>query len=148
MASWRPDHSMILSLLLDTVVGTKEMIAIRQDFCKLCDCLESAGLQNIYFTGSKSEGVDLPGSDIDFMIDINNTFKIKVTQSLDDNNDAFLYNTLFLSTENVPPGFALLEYLHQSPLHPYRASKNMYGRRYLSSNLFVQNCVSDFRKYK
>ena len=149
MASWRPDHSMILSLLLDTVVGTREMIAFRQDYCKLRDCLQSADLQhNVYFTGSKSEGLDLPGSDEDFMIDMNYTFKIKVTQSLDENNEAFLYNTLFMSTENVPPGFALLQYLHQSPfMDPflYQVSKNMYGRQYLSSDLFIQNFVSRFR---
>ena len=148
MASWRPDHSMILSLLLDTVVGTKKMIAIRQDSCRLRDCLESAGLKiNVYFTGSKSEGLDLPGSDEDYMYDTNNYLKIKVTQSFDENNEASLYNTLFMSTENVPPGFALLQYLHQTPLHPflYRASKNMYGRLYLSSDLFVQNNVSKFR---
>ena len=146
MASWRPDHSMILSLLLDTVVGTKEMIAIRQDFCRTRDCLHSVGLENnVYYTGSKSEGLNLLGSDEDYMADTNNIFKIKVTQSLDENNDTFLYNTLFMSTENVPPGFALLQYLHQSPLmHPflYLASKNMYGRQYLSSDLFVQNYVS------
>ena len=140
---------MILSLLLDTVVGTKEMIAFRQDYCKLRDFLESAGQKNnVYFTGSKSEGLDLQGSDEDFMIDINNTHRIKVTQSIDENNDAFRYNTLFMSTEHVPPGFALLQYLHQSPLmHPslYRASKKMYGRRYLSSDLFVHYYVSEIR---
>ena len=149
MASWRPDHSMILSLLLDTVVGTKEMIATRQDYCKLLDCLQSADLQhNLYFTGSKSEGLDLPGSDYDFMLDMNNILKIKVTESLVENNDTSLYNTLFMSTENVPPGFALLQQPHQSQLMDpflYRASKNMYGRQYLSSDLFVQNNVSRAR---
>ena len=147
MASWTPNHSMILSLLLDTVVGTREMIASRQDCCKLLDCLESQK-HNIYFTGSKSEGLDLQGSDEDYMIDVNKDLQIKVTQSLDENNDASLYNTLFMSTENVPPGFALLQYLHQSQLVDsflYRASKNMYGRRYLSSDLFVKNNVTRFR---
>ena len=149
MASWRPDHSMILSLLLDTVVGTKEMIAIRQDICRLWDCLESTHQKNkVYFTGSKSEGLDLQGSDEDYMYDSNNIFNIKITQSLDENNNAFPYSILFMSTENVPPGFALLQYLHESQLvHPflYQASRNMYGRLYLSSDLFVQNTVSIFR---
>ena len=146
MASWTPDHSMILSLLLDTVVGTKEMIAIRQDYSKLNSCLQTVHQKgNVYFTGSKSEGLDLPGSDEDYMIDINNPLEIKVTQSLDQNNDAFLYNTLFMSTENIHPGFALLRYLHQTQLVSpvlYQVSKNMYGRRYLSSDLFVQYNVS------
>ena len=73
MASWRQDHSRILSLLLDAVVGTKEIIEIRQDFCRLSDCLSSAFTEdNTYFTGSKAEGLDLPGSDEDYMHD-NNT---------------------------------------------------------------------------
>ena len=147
MASWRPDHSVILSLLLDAVVGTKEMIAIRQDYCRLWDCLCSGDRRNMYFTGSKSEGLDLPGSDEDYMTDMNKTFKIKVTQSLDENNDAFPYNTLFMSTENVPLGFALLQHLQQPRLHSilYSVSQNMYGRQYLSSDLFVKHFVSVFR---
>ena len=150
MASWRPNHSMILSLLLDTVVGTKEMIAIRQDYCMLSCCLRSVHQkEKVYFTGSKSEGLDLPGSDEDYMVDMNNILRIKVSQSLDQ-KDAFLYNTLFMSTENIHPGFALLDlqYLHQTPLmHPflYQITKNMYGRQYLSSDLFVQNNVSRVR---
>ena len=86
MPNWTPDHSMILSLLLDVVIGTKEEIEIRQDYCRMYDCLRSEfGHGNVYFTGSKSEGLDLPGSDLDYyMMDINNDHYIKVIQSLDE----------------------------------------------------------------
>ena len=146
MASWTPDHSMILSLLLDTVVGTKEIIAIRHDYCRLLDCIESASWgHNDHFTGSKAEGLNLPGSDEDFMFDANNMYKIKVTQSLDENNVATsLYSTFFMSTENVPPGFALLQHLNHTPVGSllYQVSQNMYDIRYLSSDLIVQDTVS------
>ena len=33
MMSWTPDQSSLLSLLLDEVVGTQEIIDIRQDYC-------------------------------------------------------------------------------------------------------------------
>ena len=139
MASWTPDHSMILSLLLDTVVGTKEIIAIRQDYCRLYDCIFSSHMgQNRYFTGSKAEGLNLPGSDEDFMLDANNMYKIKVTQSLDENNVATsLYSIFFMSTENVPPGFTLLQHLNHTPMGSllYQASQNMYDIQYLSSDL-------------
>ena len=148
MASWRPDHSMILSLLLDSVVGTKEMIAIRQDYCCLYDFLLSALLGNTrsYFTGSKAEGLDLPGSDKDYMSDLNNLKKIKVTQSVDENNDTSLYSTFFMSCENVPPGFALLEHLHPSPMNPFldRYSLSVNDNRYLSSDFIIQNVESVF----
>ena len=147
MASWRPDHSMILSLLLDAVVGTKEMIAIRQDYCRLKDCLELARYdENVYFTGSKAEGLDLPGSDKDFMLDNNNIYNIKVIQSLDENVDPSAYvNTFFMSTVNVPPGFALLEYLWKPynlmDQFLYDACQIKNGIAYLSSDLIVQNFV-------
>ena len=71
---------------------------------------------------------------------------IKVIQSLDENMDPSAnVSTFFMSTENVPPGFALLEYLRQTKksMHfpVYQALQNKYGIRYLSSDLFVQNFV-------
>ena len=148
MASWKSEHSMILSLLLDAVVGTKETMEIRKDHCKIFDCLSSALLPNTsngYLTGSKAEGLDLQGSDIDFMFDVNNLYKIKVTQSLDENS-VCLHSTFFMSTAYTPPGFALLvQPLHQTlmnfSLHQF--CQNMDGIRYLSSDLFIQNNVSD-----
>ena len=149
MASWRPDHSMILSLLLDTVVGTKDTIEIRQDSCKLRDCIKSIthGCK-IYFTGSKAEGLDLPGSDEDYMMDIYNIFHIKVTQSLDEKNDTSPYSNFFMSTENVFPCFALLQHIPRTPIHSFlhRSSQNINGLRHLSSDLFMQNDLQIYSK--
>ena len=64
--SWTPDQSSLLSVLLDEVVGTQEMIDIRQDHCRLHDCIKSDDSVNWYFTGSKAEGLNLPGSDEDY----------------------------------------------------------------------------------
>ena len=144
MPSWTPDNSMILSLLLDAIVGTKEMVKIRQDHCMIFDCKKSTCLKNnVYFTGSKSEGLDLPGSDEDYMYDINNMHHIKVTQSSDENNDTSPYSTFFMSTENVPPGFAILQFVHSAIMHPlvYQSSQYMNGVQCLSSDLFIENIV-------
>ena len=149
MASWRPDHSIILSLLLDTVVGTQKAINIRQDYCQLKDCHWSTRMSfKNYFTGSKSEGLDLPGSDLDYMLDVNNLFHIKVIQSLNEYNNTSPYNTFFMCTENVPPGFAILQLVHQIQMHSQlqRSSQFMNGLRYLSSDLFMENYVSHFSK--
>ena len=112
MASWTPIHSRILSLLLDQVVGTQYMIAIRQDYCKIYDCIISNTTRtpkNTYFTGSKSEGLNILGSDRDFMKEINNEYSMKVIQSLNERDEASPHCTFFASTENVHPGFVLLK---------------------------------------
>ena len=145
MPNWTPDHSMILSLLLDVVVGTKEEIAIRQDFCRLHDCLRAIlHQQNIYYTGSKAEGLELPGSDLDFMLEINENHHMEVIQSSDEYPNTLPSNAsvFFMCTQNVPPGFALLKYVqnvHQTMMKPclQKALRNINGSQYLSSDFFV-----------
>ena len=143
MASCRPDHSMILSLLLDTVVGTKEMTEIRQDYCKILECIlvvSKCQQGNIYFTGSKSEGLELPGSDEDYMLDINNSMQIKVTQSFVE-NEAF--SNFVMSTEHVPSCFVLLQHIPQAQTLPYlyRGFRYRNGIPYLSSDFIVRESV-------
>ena len=147
MSRWTSEQSSLLSLLLDEVVGTQEMIDIRQDYCKMLDCYKSNKLHTVYFTGSKAEGLDLPGSDEDFMFDINiihmmakDLRPIKVIQTLHDFEETNSYDIFLMSTENVPPGFALLSYVN--PLIPRTFVppwyQYIYDRIYFSSNWLVQ----------
>ena len=111
MANWTPARSILLSQLLDDVVGTEEMVKIRQDFCRIGDCLVSTTgsyNDNLYFTGSKAEGLDLPGSDHDFMVDINNKANLLIIQTMQDAITATHRNVFLMKTENVPPCFAML----------------------------------------
>ena len=71
MSTYTPERSAILSLLLDGVVGTQDAIEIRNS---RCHCFKP---NNTYFTGSKAEGLDLPGSDTDLMHDMNDQLHIK-----------------------------------------------------------------------
>ena len=145
MASWTLEHSRILSQLLDQVVGTPEVIDIRQDYCRIYDFLQSTRDQhNIYFTGSKAEGLDLPGSDEDFMFDLNDKLSLKVFQSLDSIPDTSSYSLFLVYTENVSPGFALLQHVNRNTMDPFldSASQSMYGFLYISSDLFVQNYLA------
>ena len=146
MASWTPQYSTLLSQILDILVGTKEGIEIRQDYCKILDSIYSVVLgKNRYFTGSKAEGLVLPGSDEDYMYEINNEYNIKVIQSLEDNTSTSPYSTFVMSSENVRPGFTFLHHVCQTPLPPflYQACQNMNGLRYLSSDLFIQNAIKE-----
>ena len=147
MPYWTPDNSMILSLLLDVVVGTKEEIDIRHDYCRVHEYLKSVITQQpCYFTGSKSEGLNLPGSDMDYMIDVNNYDHIKVIQSVDENPDISPDNVsvFLLCTENVPPGFAFLIHLdnvHQTMRFEFlnRMCQNINGAQFFSNDLFYNN---------
>ena len=121
MSSWTPDHSTVLSMLLDEVVGTKEMVETRQDYCRIRDCLRETWFgegKGIYFTGSKAEGLDLPGSDEDYMWDMNKELNIKVIQSLDMLDEISSEPIYFMCCDNVPPGFALLQMVHPPPTCP------------------------------
>ena len=143
MANWTPEHSSSLSLLLDDVVGTEEMIAIRKDFCILWDSSVSHRKQyKCYYTGSKSEGLDLPGSDDDFMCDINQKLDMKVIQSLDETPQKSTESIWLMSIENAPPGFAYLQHVdHRSnPLHLTLAlsTQIMNGLQHLSSDCIVK----------
>ena len=110
MSQWTPRHSVLLSHLLDGIIGTQdEAVEIRKDFCKLIDTIESADSgRNVYFTGSKAEGLELPGSDIDYMSDIDVTFEMQVIeqgQAVPQSRRVHLFEMV---TANVQPAFAML----------------------------------------
>ena len=142
MGSWTPERSAILSLMLDEVSGTEEMVTTRQDHCKVWDCIGSCHHNTgTYYTGSKAEGLNLPGSDNDYMWDINGRYNIRVAQTAQEARVASSprISTLLLYTDGVHPGFALLRWL--SPISHsllLRASQNMYGSPHLSSFLFTR----------
>ena len=155
MSSLTPDRSEILSHLLDEVTGTEEAINIRQDYCRLLDCAESAKLGHTsthHYTGSKAEGLDLPGSDDDFMLDINYIFNIKVVQSVREISDTPTYEEFLLCTENVKPGFALLRRIrqHTDVLYPYlkTALKLINNMEYLNSDEFVGKNLQTLQTYQ
>ena len=144
MANWTSERSTILSLMLDEVSGTEEMVTIRQDRCRVADCIASCNQNTgVYYTGSKAEGLNLPGSDDDFMWDINDKFNIRVAQTQETRVASSPRSaTLLLCTDNVHPGFALLRWLSPIP-HPLllRASQNMDGFPHLCSFLFTRETL-------
>ena len=144
MANWTSERSTILSLMLDEVSGTEEIVSTRQDACRMWDCMRSC-YQNmsVYFTGSKAEGLDLPGSDEDYMWDINGPYNIRVAQTQEARVASSPRSaTLLLCTDGVHPGFALLRWLSPIP-HSLllRASQYMCGFPHLSSFLFTRECL-------
>ena len=141
MADWSPEHNTYLSALLDDVTGSEEAVMIRQDFCKINDIIRSINPynDNVYYTGSKAEGLDLPGSDKDYMYDINNFHDIEVSESLQDLVRSTRRNKLLIITENVPPAFAMLKCVTLQNLLLLRSAVPMNSESYLSSQQFVSS---------
>ena len=137
MSSWASHQSSILSLLLDDVTGNEEAIAIRQDSCRLSSIIP------YHFTGSKSEGLDLPGSDFDFMYDYNKVCLVEVVQDLHKISDIPFCNVFLLCTENVNPGFAFLCCIKQEMDNFFLsgALQSINGVQYLSSDVVVNNLL-------
>ena len=139
MESCTPEQNTYLSALLDDVTGTEDIIRIRRDICKITDCILSIDGTNKYYTGSKAEGLDLPGSDDDFMMDINNPGDIEVSESLQDLLRSTRRNKFLIITDNVPPAFAMLKCVTlQHPLL-LRSAVHMNNEWYLRSQQVVSS---------
>ena len=141
MSGMTPDRSSFLSFLLDEVVGTEEIIKIRRDFCRINDRVLLTGLPmrcNWHYTGSRAEGLDLPGSDNDVMQDINDMIHFNVVQKLEDVTETFPYGLYVMCTDNTPPAFALLRRV-KFGINPFltMASQDIEGHTYFSSNLLM-----------
>ena len=147
MADWSPEHNTYLSALLDDVTGTEEVVKMRQDFCKIHDCIWSINPENVnwYYTGSKAEGIDLPGSDDDYMMDINNMCDIEVSESLQDLVQSTRRNKLLVKTDNVPPAFSMLKCVTLRDPLLLRSAEPMDNDAYLSSQQVVS---SHWRQYE
>ena len=151
MSRWTHEQSSLLSNLVDEVVGTQEIIETRQDACKLIDCVQSgADSGNKYFTGSKAEGLDLPGSDKDYMQDINSWCNLKVVQAKHEIDDTMPCNVFQMCTEDGLPGFALLQCVKEC-MYPrsivMSLCHNLHGARYLSSDMLAQLFKECFNRF-
>ena len=145
MVSWTQEQNMLLSCLLDDITGTEEIVKVRQDFCKMWDCIMSCNSFNIhmYFTGSKAEGLDLPGSDNDYMYDINNSYDIEVSESEQDLVQSTRKNKLLIVKDNVPSAFAMLKCVTLHDQRLLRSVVNMDNNSYLSSQQLVSSLKSE-----
>ena len=139
MATWTPELNKYLSCLLDDVTGTEEMVKTRQDYCMAWDCLRSyTSKGDTYYTGSKAEGLDLVGSDMDYMHDINKAYDIEASESLHDLFMSPRTQKFLMVTDNVPAGFVFLKCVSQiQNRHLFHSLVNINDSMYLSSQLFL-----------
>ena len=144
METWTPEHNTYLSYLLDDVTGTEEMVKMRQDYCKIVDFIGSNNSENAnkYYTGSKAEGLELPGSDEDYMMDINDVFDIEVSESTEELVQSTRANKVLIVTDNVIPAFVLLKCVGLYDQYLRHSTVDMDGNAYLSSQEFLSPWAS------
>ena len=123
-------------------------MTIRQELCRLYDCLSSTGLgSNLYFTGSRAEGLELPGSDDDFMYDANDYLDIKVIPQKVQFEATGTRNVFVMSTATISPVFVSLRSI--SPIQKKSildACQCISNYLYLSSNLFLHNFALKYNR--
>ena len=139
MASRSAEHSKYLSYLLDDVTGTEEMVKLRREYCSLRDCVKSQNPENrnVYYTGSRGEGLDLPGSDEDIMLDMNNFYDIDISESAQDLVQSRRKNRFLIVHDNVPPAFVRLTCIRVCDQLLCDSVVNVGDNAYLSSHLFM-----------
>ena len=145
MSRWTPSHSVLLSMLLDDVIGTQEMIEIRKDKCRITDCVISARLgSKHYLTGSKAEGLDLPGSDDDIMIEINlDRYKEIEVVEQEPSVPEPCRHIFLMVTDNVHPGFTMLRSVTPTTdIVLLNTFQEIDGFHFLSSYLLVCTALS------
>ena len=141
MSHWTREHSVLLSQLLDIVVGTEETVEIRRDLCKIADSIDTVSDDaNSYLTGSCSEGLSLPGSDTDKMSDMN-VEVIQQDQAVPQSDQRHLF---VMVTDNVHPAFARLRKIvpHTQCAKECLAQKCLRyinGFQFLSSHLVLNS---------
>ncbi|CAC5416189.1 unnamed protein product [Mytilus coruscus] len=93
--------------LCDEIVGSEKVVRYKRLYCKLHDDILTDSETALISSGSKAEGLDLPGSDIDIML------CSKISEVYED-EPKDKEDVIILDTENALPGFALLKVAGES----------------------------------
>ena len=97
--------------MCDEIVGSEKVVNYRRQFFNLYDdVLNYGGDSDWYFisSGSKAEGLDLPGSDFDMMLINKNIHVYEHDDILSNYHDLRTKPHLVLDFDNAMPGFTLL----------------------------------------
>ncbi|KAJ8313962.1 hypothetical protein KUTeg_008523 [Tegillarca granosa] len=129
--------------VISKIVGPVEWIKTRRSYWKISEFITNVyDFGRIIYSGSRAEGLDLPGSDSDTML-------VFTLLSVYPSNETLQYSAdtdLILILDNVRPGFALVKVHKVSPVVDVQISsvRMENGEVYLSSKLwrefFLYNC--------
>ncbi|XP_071150507.1 uncharacterized protein [Mytilus edulis] len=121
--------------LSENVVGSENVVRYRRYFYKCFDESLNYGETKLISSGSKPEGLDLAGSDLDLML----LLDIIVDEQIENLKEKQLF---FLDTENASPGFALIKEGNECDL---RYTKGLdYSHAIIGHGFFLTNeCMKE-----
>ncbi|VDH99858.1 Hypothetical predicted protein [Mytilus galloprovincialis] len=123
------NFSLELFDFLSKIVGSEKDVRARRIFFKVLDhALQYSPQWRVVTSGSKSEGLDLPGSDLDIMYinQVDSVYNAKSEVPSD------LPYALYFDFENTPPGYVHIK-LHQNN------KRGMHTQHMYSDNMLLAN---------
>ncbi|XP_063400719.1 uncharacterized protein LOC134685171 [Mytilus trossulus] len=138
-APLKSNFSLELFDFLCKIVGSEKDVRSRRIFFKVLDhALQYSPKWRVVTSGSKSEGLDLQGSDLDIMY-INQVDTVYNTQS---EIPSDLPYGLFLDFENTPPGYVQIA-LHLKKRNGKKLNHEYSGNHILLSNEHYKNLIQE-----
>ncbi|VDI24805.1 Hypothetical predicted protein [Mytilus galloprovincialis] len=137
--------------MCDEIVGSEKVVKYRRLFFKVFEYVQNRFLspsKYLVVTGSKAEGLDLCGSDIDFMLI---SKKYIICESKSEANSYLSGITvsrqiLILDTDNAQPGFGLL-CVHKKPICDQQFVERNEDGTFLSSKLYLLNFATKYTNH-
>ncbi|CAC5365853.1 unnamed protein product [Mytilus coruscus] len=142
----------VYQYMCDEIVGSEKVVKYRRIFFKVFEYVQNRFLspsKYLVVTGSKAEGLDLCGSDVDFML-ISKKYIVCESKSEADNDlsrIAVNMHILILDTDNAQPGFALLHVQNEPICDQTFVERNEDGT-YLSSKLYLLSFATKYTNHK
>ncbi|CAC5369742.1 unnamed protein product [Mytilus coruscus] len=133
------NFSLELFDFLCKIVGSEKDVRARRIFFKVLDhALQYSPKWRVVTSGRKSEGLDLPGSDLDitYINQVDTVYNTKSTIPSD------LQYGLFLDFENTPPGYVHIE-LHQKKRHGIQPNHVYSGNHIILSNEHYKQLIQE-----
>lgn len=125
----------VYQYMCDEVVGSEKTVSKTRLLYKLQDDISNKKQYSVISSGSKAEGLNLPGSDFDIMILIK---EYEVYEEEQGDREG----VLFLDTEHAAPGFTMLKVKHELS-RPFQPTETINGK-YLSNRDLYDFLLDEF----
>ncbi|CAC5377416.1 unnamed protein product [Mytilus coruscus] len=136
----------IYQYMCDEIVGSEKVVKYRRLFFKIYEYVQNNFLLTSKYLisgGSKAEGLDLPGSDLDIMLISKKYIVYRSKTKTVNRRHAINKHILIIDTENAQPGFALL-FVQNEPICDQNCVERKEDGTYLSSKLYILSFATKY----
>lgn len=139
----------IYQYMCDEIVGSEKVVKYRRLFFKIYDYVQNNFLltsKHLISGGSKAEGLDLPGSDLDIMLISKKYIVYRSKNETVNRRHAINKHILIIDTENAQPGFALL-FVQNEPICDQTFVERNVDGTFLSSKLYILSFATKYTNH-